>query len=69
MTDRGQLAAGYRADVVVFDPELIQDRGTFEKPKVFPDGIEWVIVNGQIAVRPGVEQPARAGQVLTLGRC
>ncbi len=68
LTDRGRLAAGCRADVVVFDPERIQDRGTFEKPKVFPEGVEWVIVNGRIAVRPGDAQPARAGQVLTVGR-
>lgn len=68
LTDRGRLAAGCRADVVVFDPERIQDRGTFEEPTVFPDGVEWVIVNGRVAVRPGAAQPARAGQVLAFGR-
>jgi N-acyl-D-aspartate/D-glutamate deacylase len=64
LEDRGWLAAGCRADVVVFDPETIRDRSTFEQPVAFPDGVEWVIVNGRIAVKPGEDRPARVGRVL-----
>src|SRR5688572_21037825 len=45
--DRGLIREGLWADVVVFDYERIQDRATYEQPHVYPDGIEWVLVNGR----------------------
>ena len=52
--NRGYLKPGYFADVVVFDPELIEDKATFEKPLQFAVGVEDVFVNG-IQVLSGSE--------------
>lgn len=53
LPDRGALAAGKRADVVVFDPATVLDRATYEEPLLPPVGVQAVIVNGRIAVRDG----------------
>jgi hypothetical protein len=45
---RGRIRQGYAADLVVFDPEAIQDRASYELPLEAPDGIAYVIVNGAI---------------------
>ena len=50
LTDRGRVAEGYFADVVVFDAERIIDNATYDDPKQFPAGIPYVLVNGQVAV-------------------
>lgn len=50
LTGRGVLKVGNFADMVVFDADHINDRSSFEDPKVFPEGIPHVIVNGQLAV-------------------
>ncbi|MDX1495053.1 MAG: amidohydrolase family protein, partial [Longimicrobiales bacterium] len=68
LRERGQLRAGWYADVVVFDPETVLDRATFEEPHRYPVGIEWVLVNGQVAVENGEFVDARAGTVLKRGR-
>ncbi len=47
---RGVLREGFWADVVVFDPLRIRDRATFKEPHQFADGIDYVLVNGQIVV-------------------
>ncbi len=47
---RGEINEGMFADIVVFDPDRITDRATFEDPEVFPEGIPFVIVNGEVAV-------------------
>ena len=44
--NRGYLKPGYFADVVVFDPDLVEDKATFEKPLQFAVGVEEVFVNG-----------------------
>ena len=64
LKDRGLLRAGLKADVVVFDPATVADRATFDDPHQFPDGFEYVIVNGQIAVTPDGHTGALAGRVL-----
>ncbi len=64
---RGVLARGNFADIVVFDPRLIRDRATYQNPYRYPAGIEWVLVNGKIAVEQGKHTGARAGQVLRKG--
>jgi N-acyl-D-aspartate/D-glutamate deacylase len=61
--DRGVLRPGMAADVVVFDPETVIERADYARPQEYPEGIEWVIVNGQITVTPGGHTGARAGQV------
>jgi N-acyl-D-amino-acid deacylase len=51
--NRGQLREGFRADVTVFDPDRVTDAATFEKPHAYSEGIEYVIVNGQVVLEPG----------------
>lgn len=64
LTDRGLLRAGQAADVVVFDPETINDTATYEEPKSFPTGIEYVLVNGRIAVEGGEPTGVLAGRAI-----
>jgi N-acyl-D-amino-acid deacylase len=65
---RGRLARGHRADVVVFDPERVIDTATYDDPKQEPIGIDWVIVNGQVAVDHGRHTGAGAGRLLHYGK-
>jgi dihydroorotase/N-acyl-D-amino-acid deacylase len=62
--DRGVLAAGRKADVVVFDPNSIRDVSTYEDPHHFSEGISNVIVNGQAVLRDGKMTGALPGRVL-----
>ena len=62
--DRGLVKDGYAADLVIFDPTTISDRGTFENPCQYPAGIDTVLVNGQIVVQNGIHTGARSGRVL-----
>lgn len=64
LRDRGELRAGAFADLVLFDPVRIIDRGTFEDPNQYPDGIVRVFVNGTEVVRDGTHTGARPGQAL-----
>jgi len=68
LRDRGRLANGYAADVVVFDPDGIRSSATYEDPCRFPDGISHVVVNGQLVVDDGEHTGARPGRVLRSGR-
>jgi N-acyl-D-amino-acid deacylase len=61
---RGLLREGFWADVVVFDLDRIQDRATFDDPVLFPEGIEYVLVNGALVVDEGRHTGARPGHVL-----
>ncbi|HXH09343.1 MAG TPA: D-aminoacylase [Alphaproteobacteria bacterium] len=62
--DRGLIRAGYKADVVLFDAQRIEDRATYDAPHRYPSGIEWVIVNGQIVLRHGERLPMLPGRIL-----
>lgn len=64
LKDRGRIAEGMQADLVVFDYQRIRDTSTYPNPVSFPVGIDWVIVNGQLAVNPGGEVLGLNGQVL-----
>lgn len=64
LTRRGRLQPGYFADLVVFDPNRINDTATYENPKRFPVGIPWVVVNGQIAVEESLCTGVLAGQAV-----
>lgn len=61
--DVGRIAVGQRANLVVFDPETVVDRATYEDPLQFPLGIRDVIVGGGIAVRNGEVTDVRRGEV------
>lgn len=63
-TDRGLVRAGYRADLVVLNPDTVADRATYEAPHQYPQGILHVIVNGRPVIRDGVHTGARPGSVL-----
>lgn len=67
LKDRGELREGFWADVVVFDPDTIADTATYEDPRRFPKGIEYVIVNGRVVVDQGHHTGVPAGQVLRRG--
>jgi N-acyl-D-aspartate/D-glutamate deacylase len=47
---RGRLVPGTYADIVVFDPETVRDRSTWHNGYLYPEGIDWVMVNGGIEV-------------------
>ena len=64
LRDRGLLKEGFYADIVIFDPERIIDKATFTDPHQYPEGIEYVIVNGEIVVEKGEHTGAQAGMVL-----
>jgi dihydroorotase/N-acyl-D-amino-acid deacylase len=64
LVDRGLLKEGMFADIVVFDPQKVIDRATFEIPNQHPEGVEFVIVNGQISVADGKRTSALAGRPL-----
>jgi N-acyl-D-amino-acid deacylase len=67
LEDRGLVKEGLVADLVVFDPETVIDRATFEQPQQYPDGIPYVIVNGTPVVWEGKNTGARPGRVLRRG--
>ena len=63
--DRGRIAKGLAADLVVFDPQTIRDTATFEDPCRYPEGISHVLVNGRPVVEGGQHTGALPGEVLT----
>jgi N-acyl-D-amino-acid deacylase len=64
LRNRGRLALGYAADVVVFDPATIQDHATFEQPQQFATGVSYVFVNGVAVIRDSEHTGARPGQIV-----
>lgn len=64
LTDRGQLKAGFYADIVIFDPETVADRATFDRPKEASAGIELVMVAGEAVYRDGRPTGASPGRML-----
>jgi N-acyl-D-aspartate/D-glutamate deacylase len=64
MRDRGLLRPGAFADLTLFDPERVADRATYERPFQYPEGIEYVIVNGQLVLERGKPTGAKPGRAL-----
>jgi N-acyl-D-amino-acid deacylase len=64
LKDRGQLREGYWADIVVFDPDTVADMATYENPKQYPKGIDYVLVNGTVVIDKGHHTGARPGKVV-----
>jgi N-acyl-D-amino-acid deacylase len=64
LRDRGVLRVGAFADITIFDPARVRDRATFEQPNQYAEGINYVIINGQLAVDNGTRTTALAGRVL-----
>ncbi|MDY6972756.1 MAG: amidohydrolase family protein, partial [Thermodesulfobacteriota bacterium] len=61
---KGLLKEGFDADIVIFDPETVLDRATFDDPRQKPEGIPWVLVNGKVAVEEGRATGAARGKIL-----
>jgi N-acyl-D-aspartate/D-glutamate deacylase len=61
---RGTIKEGNWADVVIFDYEKLQDRATYERPLLYPVGIEYVLVNGGVVIDQGKHTGIRTGKVL-----
>ena len=68
LKDRGLLKEGYQADIVVFDPDSIKDTATYDNPDSYPQGIEYVFVNGEMVVENGVYTGRLPGKVLRKNR-
>lgn len=61
---KGLLMEGFDADVVIFNPSTVTDRSTYDDPYLPPVGIDYVIVNGEIAVKNNKVLGAKSGKVL-----
>ena len=68
LTDRGRIADGLMADLVVFDPATVRTPATYDEPRQFPEGIPMVIVNGVPVVDGGEHTGATPGRALRRGR-
>jgi N-acyl-D-amino-acid deacylase len=64
LTDRGVIRAGTYADLVVFDPSTVADVGTYQDPRRYPPGIDYVVVNGKMTVDHGRHTGERRGRML-----
>jgi N-acyl-D-amino-acid deacylase len=64
LKDRGSLREGYWGDVVVFDPDIVADTATYENPKQYPKGVDYVLVNGAVVIDNGHHTGARPGEVV-----
>ena len=64
LRDRGQLREGFAADVVLFDPVQVHNTNSFQRPKSYPEGIPYDLVNGVVVIDQGRHSGARPGRVL-----
>jgi N-acyl-D-amino-acid deacylase len=64
LADRGAIAPGFAADLVVFDPAVVSDTATYDNPHQYATGISHVLVNGQLVIREGSHTGAKPGQVI-----
>jgi N-acyl-D-amino-acid deacylase len=62
--DRGLVREGFAADLVLFDPALVQDRAEFNKPHQYSSGFDFVLVNGVVTVDGGKPNTVRPGRIL-----
>lgn len=68
LKERGRIKENTFADVVVFNPETVADKSTFQNPHQYPEGIDFVMVNGVLAVDGGKFVDTRSGVVLRKGK-
>ncbi len=64
LNKRGKLEEGYYADITIFDPDKVIDKATFDEPHQYPEGIEYVIVNGNVVIAKGEHTEKLPGKVL-----
>lgn len=65
---RGLIRDGLKADLVAFDPDRVRARATYQDPRQYPDGIQYVVVNGELVVDDGQVTERRPGRALRRGR-
>jgi len=65
--NRGRISLGMAADLVLFDPAKVQDTATFEKPMSYAEGMEYVLVNGQVAIEKNKSTGVLAGKLIKAG--
>jgi N-acyl-D-amino-acid deacylase len=63
---RGLLKQGYFADITIFDADHVLDKSTFIKPQQYPEGIQWVIVNGKIVIADSIHTGSRPGKIISI---
>lgn len=68
IADRGVIATGHFADVIVFDPAVVRDRSTYTDPERSADGMRWVFVNGELVIADGALTSARPGRTVRPAR-
>jgi N-acyl-D-amino-acid deacylase len=68
LPDRGVLRDGFKADIVVFDKNTVKTRATKSAPKVFPEGIPYVVVNGKVVIDQGRHTGVIPGRALRRGK-
>jgi len=64
LQDRGLIKEGMYADLVIFDPQTVRDKATYTDPHQYPEGIHYVIVNGNIVIEKGKHNGVLPGKVL-----
>lgn len=64
LPDRGLIKEGYRADVVLFDPETVAAGSTFERPRTLPTGIPYVLIDGKFVIEDGRRTDVLAGRAV-----
>lgn len=64
LEDRGMIKENMRADITIFNPDKIMDKATIDKPRQYPDGIQYIIVNGEATIEKGKYTGILAGEVL-----
>ncbi len=64
ISDRGIIKEGYKGDITIFNPETVMDTATYRNPHQYPIGIEYVVVNGKVAIDGGKHTGVSAGEVL-----
>jgi N-acyl-D-amino-acid deacylase len=69
LAGRGRISAGMKADLVVFDPDRINDTSTYESSIHYPEGVGLVMVNGEVTVEDGAHLGTRAGRALRPEGC
>jgi N-acyl-D-amino-acid deacylase len=67
LAGRGAIRRGYYADLVVFDPDTVRSDSSWSMPGVYPHGIPYVVVNGELVIDDGAHTGARPGKVLRRG--